>query len=399
MWRSQIKIDEVCEIRARSTVYLGVGAIEKIEDICAVLKTKQISRVVVVTGKSSYIKSGAWEYVTRAFERNVISHALYNKVTPNPTVDQVDEATSLGRSFGAQAVLAIGGGSPIDAAKSVAVLLEYPQRNARELFENKFTPEKAVPIVTINLTHGTGTEADRFAVVSIPEKQAKPVLVSDFIYPLYSIDDPALMVGLPPDQTAYVSIDAVNHVIEASTSIAATPFSILLARETIRLIVQYLPDALKNPQDLTARYYLLYASLIAGISFDNGLLHYTHALEHPLSAVKPELAHGLGLAILVQSVVKQIYPASSKVLADILSPIVGGLTGDAGEADKVFEGLKKWLIQMGVKPGLDSIGFKLSDIEKLTRLAFDTPSLKLLLSLAPVEASHTIVSRIYMDSF
>lgn len=400
MWESQINVNAVCEIRGRSTVYLGAGAIRKIGDICSVLKkTRQVSRVVVITGKNSYIKSGAWSYVTRAFEQNGFDYTMYSEITPNPTVDQVDEATDLARLYGAQAIVAIGGGSPIDAAKCVAVLKEYPVRTARELLENKFSPNKAIPLVAINLTHGTGTEADRFAVVSIPEKEAKPVLACDCMYPLYSIDDPALMTTLPPEQTSYVSIDALNHAIEAATTVTATPFSILLAKETIRLVAQYLPVALSNPQDLTARYYLLYASLIAGISFDNGLLHYTHALEHPLSAVRPELAHGFGLAIILPAVIKQIYPVSRHVLANILSPILCGLKGEPDEADIVCEGLKKWLFEMGVKPGLGSIGFALTDIEKLTNLAFNTPSLKMLLDLGPVEATHASVSNIYLESF
>lgn len=323
---------------------------------------------------------------------------LYKEITPNPTVDHVDAATKLALDFGAQAVLAIGGGSPIDAGKSVAILMEYKDKSARDLYEYRFTPEKAVPIVTINLTHGTGTEVDRFAVVSIPEKEYKPAIAYDCIYPLYSIDDPALMTGLPTEQTVYVSIDSINHVIEAATTIAATPYSIMLAKETIRLVAKYLPIAKNNPDDLTARYYLLYASLIAGISFDNGLLHFTHALEHPLSAVKPDLAHGLGLAILVPAVVKQIYPASSQVLADILSPIVNDLSGSPDEGDKAFNGLRNWLLEMGIEPGLKSIGFAETDVEKLAGLSFETPSLGMLLGMAPVEANNNSVREIYMNS-
>lgn len=398
MWEKQIDINNVCEIRAKSTVYLGVGAIKKISGICAELKSKGYSKVVVVTGKNSYIKSGAWDYAVKAFEENNIGYVIFNEITPNPTVDQVDSAAELAVEFGAQAVLTIGGGSPIDAAKAVAILIKYPDKKARDLFEYKFTPEKAVPIVAINLTHGTGTEVDRFSVVSIPEKEFKPYIAYDFIYPLYSIDDPALMTALPADQTVYVSVDAVNHVIEAATSKAATPFSILLAQETIRLTAKYLPVAKNNPQDLTARYYLLYASLIAGISFDNGLLHYTHALEHPLSGVKPELAHGLGLAILVPAVVKQIYPASCQVLADVLAPIVSGLNGSPDEGDKAFTGLKNWLSDLGVEPGLKSIGFMESDIEKLTDLAFSTPGLEGLIGLAPGEADRKSVTSIYVNS-
>lgn len=103
-------------------------------------------------------------------EKENITYILYNEVTPNPTVDQVDEAARMGNELGAKAVIGIGGGSPIDAAKSVAILLEYKDKTARDIYEFKFTPEKAAPVIAINLTHGTGTEGDRFAVVSIPEK-------------------------------------------------------------------------------------------------------------------------------------------------------------------------------------------------------------------------------------
>lgn len=121
----------------------------------------------------------------------------------------IEEAVEMDKSFGAQAVIGIGGGSPIDTAKSVAVLLEYKDKNARELYEQKFAPEKAVPIIAINLTHGTGTEVDRFAVATIPEKNYKPAIAYDCIYPLYSIDDPQLMTKLDKTQTVAVTIDVL----------------------------------------------------------------------------------------------------------------------------------------------------------------------------------------------
>ena len=166
-------------------------------------------------------------------------------------------------------MLAIGGGSPIDAGKSAAVLLANPGKTAAELYEFKFTPAGAVPIIAVNLTHGTGTEADRFAVATILEKEYKPAIAYDCIYPTWSIDDPALMTGLSREQTRFVSIDAVNHCIEAATGKAASAFSVSLAREAIALVAQYLPIAEKNPADLEARYYLLYASMLAGVCFDN----------------------------------------------------------------------------------------------------------------------------------
>ncbi|MEW6698745.1 MAG: iron-containing alcohol dehydrogenase [Bacillota bacterium] len=398
MWKTKIPIHEIREIRVKTTVYLGVGAIKKIADIAKNIKHRGIDKVVVVTGKGSYIKTGAWDHVKDALEQNGIGYVLYDKVTPNPTVDEVDEATKRALEFGANGVIAIGGGSPIDAAKSVAILMMYPDKNARDLYEYKFTPDKAVPVIAVNLTHGTGTEADRFAVVSIPEKEYKPAIAYDCIYPLYSIDDPALMVKLPENQTRYVSIDAVNHIVEASTTKVASPFSILLAKETMRLVTRYLPEALAHPEDLTARYYLLYASLIAGIAFDNGMLHFTHALEHPLSAVQPELSHGLGLAVILPAVIKHIYPAAPEVLADVLSPAVPGLRGIPAEAHEAAKGVEDWLYTVGVTSKLADLGFKEEDIGKLTDLAFNTPSLDLLLSLAPIPADRETVSAIYRES-
>ena len=398
MWENKIDINQVVEIRAKTTTFFGVGAINKMADVAKSLNDMGIKKVLVMTGKSSHIKTGAWEVTEKALRENNIEYLLYSKVTPNPTTHQVDEATDVAKKFGAEAVIAIGGGSPIDAAKSVAILLAYPEKNCTELYELKFAPSKAAPIVTINLTHGTGTEVDRFAVVSIPEKEYKPAIAYDCIYPIYAIDDPALMTKLPPEQTLYVSVDAINHVVEAATSVVANPLSILLAKETIRLVAKYLPIAINDPGNLKARYYLLYASLIAGTSFDNGLLHFTHALEHPLSAVKPDLAHGLGLAMLLPAVVKEIYPASGEVLAEIFEPILPGLKGDASEADKAFEGLRAWLKGIGIKSQLKDEGFGEDVVEKLVNLAFETPSLDTLLSIAPVRADKESVRNIYTNS-
>jgi alcohol dehydrogenase len=398
MWEQGIDINEVREIRTKTLLYFGVGAIAKIADIAQALKAKGIDKVIVMTGRGAYKATGAWDYVTAAFEKAGIEYVLYNKVTPNPDDAMVDEATAIGREFGAQAVLAIGGGSPIDAGKSVAVLLKYTDKTAQELYELTFAPQEAAPVVAINLTHGTGTEVDRFAVVSIPAKDYKPAIAYDCLYPLYSIDDPGLTTKLSPAQTRYVSVDAVNHVIEAATSKAASPFTIGLAKETIRLVAEYLPKASANPEDLVARYYLMYASMIAGVAFDNGLLHFTHALEHPLSGVKPDLSHGLGLSMLLPAVIKTIYPAMPEVLADILSPVVAGLKGDAAEAVTAAHGVETWLKKVGVPEKLTDEGYSEADVEKLTELAMTTPSLDLLLSMAPVDAGKETIATIYRES-
>lgn len=277
-----------------------------------------------MSGKGAYKVTGAWDYVEKALINNGIGYINYAKVTPNPTTDAINEAVSEAKQFGAKAVIAIGGGSPIDTGKSVAILLEYTDKTAEELYDLEFAPQKAAPIVAINLTHGTGTEVNRFAVATNLKKNFKPAIAYDCIYPTYSIDDPQLMTKLSKNQTLYTSIDAINHVVEAATSKVASPYAITLAKETIRLVAKYLPKAAEDLENPEYRYYLLYASLLGGVGFDNGLLHYTHALEHPLSAIKPELSHGLGLAMLLPAVIKAIYPEKAATLADILEPIAPG---------------------------------------------------------------------------
>ena len=400
MWEKDININEVKEIISRAKVYFGVGAMHKIDDILKDLKSKGADKVIVISGRNAYKATGAWDIIEKALKDNNVGYVNYDKVTPNPTTDGIDEAKKLALDFGAKAVIAIGGGSPIDTGKSVAILMDekYQNKTADELYEYKFAPDSAVPVVAINLTHGTGTEANRFAVATVVKKDFKPAIAYDCIYPSYSIDDPKVCVKLSPKQTMYTSIDAINHVIEAATSKVSSPYTATLAKETIRLVAKYLPLALKKPDDLEARYFLMYAALLGGICFDNGLLHYTHALEHPLSAVKHDLSHGLGLAILLPSVIKTIYPDKAAVLADILEPIAPNLKGEANEAQKAAQEVEKWLFEVGVKEKLGDMGYSEDDVNKLTNLAFTTPSLDGLLAIAPNEATKERVENIYRES-
>ena len=393
-WENDINIKEVKEIRTRSTVYFGCGAIQKINDIAKLYSQRGIDKVIVMSGRNAYKSTGAWDVVEKALKENHIGYINYDKVTPNPTTDAIDEATKMAKDFGAKAVITIGGGSPTDAGKSVAILLKYPNETGSSLYTFKFTPTEAAPIVAINLTHGTGSETNRFAVATILEKNYKPAIAYDCIYPEFAIDDPDLMVGLSPKQTRYVSIDAVNHVVEAATSIVASPYTVTLARETIELVGKYLPKAIKNAADKEARYYLCYAAMIAGVCFDNGLLHYTHALEHPLSAMKPDFSHGLGLAILLPAVIRNIYSSKAETLNYILEPIVKNIS----DAESAANGVYEWLKSVDVPNKLKDEGFTEADVEKLTELAFTTPSLDGLLGIAPTKATKESVSKIYRES-
>lgn len=393
MWEKDINIHEIAEIRTKTTLYFGVGAIQKMDFIAGELKKRGLDKVLAVTGRSSYKSSGAWEVVERAFQNHGIEYALYDKVTPNPEHKSVDEASELGRAFGAKAVIGIGGGSSIDACKSVAIMLEYPNQTCAELYEHQFTPERAVPIVAINLTHGTGTEVNRYAVVSIPEKNKKKGIGYEFMYPIYAIDDPALMQGLSEFQTIAVSLDALNHVFEASTSKEVNVFAMLCCKEAVRLVHKYLPRIIADKKDLEARYYLAYAAMIAGLSFDSGDLHITHALEHPLSAIHTEFTHGLGLAILLPAVLEVIFDARKETILDLFRPILGEDVNLG--AKEAAQKMKDWLRTVGVKSSLKEEGFKEEDIDTLT----DLVSVKGLSFSSPVEVSRELVRSIYEKSF
>ena len=396
MWEKDIDINQVVEIRTRTSVFFGVGAINKIDEISKNLKNKGVDKVIVMSGRNAYKATGAWDVVEKALKDNGIGYINYDKVTPNPTTHHVDEAAKMAKDFGAKAVISIGGGSPTDAGKSVAILLEYTDKTASDIYEFKFTPEKAAPIVSINLTHGTGTETNRFAVVTVPEKNYKPAIAYDCIYPMYAIDDPALMVKLSPKQTRYVSIDAINHVVEAATSKVASPYAVTLAREVIDLVTTYLPAAIVNPEDLQARYFLAYAAMIAGVCFDNGMLHYTHALEHPLSAVKPDLSHGLGLAILLPAVIKAMYNDKKAVLDYILAPVISRKEGATPLT--VAQDVQAWLQSVDVKEKLVDEGFTSEDVANFVYLSFEKASLAGLLAIAPSGDSKEVVEAIYKDS-
>ncbi len=398
MFEKYLNIDAVHEIRSRAFIYFGFGAIEKMNAIAEDFKSKGIDKVLVVASGTAYKKSGAWEPTEKALSKAGIAYLLFDQVKPNPDTDTIDSAVAQAREFGAKSVIGIGGGSPIDTAKSIAILLANSGYSAKDLYEWKFLPVKALPIVAINLTHGTGTEGNRMAVATINSTQYKPSIAFECIYPTWSIDDPNLMISLPPKQILYTTIDAMNHVIESATTTVTNMFAVTLAREALALCAQYLPIAMADPTDKIARFHLAYAALIAGISFDNGSLHYTHALGHTLSGMRPEVIHGQALAVLLPAILENIYPACPDVLADILSPVVPGLKPVASDAAKAARGVEEWLFKMGSDQKMAELGFTEADIETLTELVFTTPSLGALLAVTPTKATKETVSEMFKKS-
>lgn len=413
----------------KTTDFFGPGAIERIDTIAETLKQQGIHRLLIVTDKflntnkfNSQNKPVVSEIIKPALEKQGIEVAIYDETIPNPTIKNIDDATKQAREFGAQAVLAVGGGSPIDTAKSVAVLLKNPERNALELYSKEVDPNGAVPIVVVNTTHGTGSEFTQFSVATIPGKGEKPIIFSRLIRPEFSIDDPSLMLKLPKTQTIYTAVDTIAHSLEAATTMGSIQagehksnvplYSIPFARTAIDLVAKNLPvvlnyidnpDTISNKEHLTARHNLLYGSMLGGQAFDSkGFLHLGHALEHPLSGIKEDLPHGLGLGMLLPAVIEMCYknPESAKIASDILKPIIGNVAPDSENAHIAAIKAEKWLYENGINQKLNNIPeFQLPGVvDKLIKLAKETPGLDNLLQCSPVNPTDNVIREIFEKS-
>lgn len=395
-WEKKIDINKVFVLQTpRPITYFGVGAIAKIDGILADMALKGMKNILVVTDSIAYKASGAWKSVEPALNKNV-KWKHYDKVRPNPTYANCEDAAAIGLDFKADAILAIGGGSAMDTAKTAAVLIKHPGKKAVEFYEKGEPITGAVPLILINTSHGTGSECG-YGAVAQSDGEDKPAIFSPHIFSTYTIEDPALTATMPTTQTISTSMDAVNHALEAATTTTTTPYSIELSKEAIRLVITYLPTAIVEPSNLTARYWLMYASAIAGISFDLGSLHISHALEHAMSTLNADVTHGDGLGILLPAVLREIYPATPEILADLLHPIAPDLTGNPGETDTAVERLKQWFASIG-QPASMSAYFTGADVPALTRMAVKSPLSKILLPLAPIRVDGSVVERIYQNS-
>ncbi len=395
-WEGKIDINKVFVLQpTRPVTYFGIGALAKLDGILAGLAEKGQNRILVVTDPVAYKASGAWATVQPLLDKHAVwTH--YDNVRPNPTYANCESAAAMGAAHEADVVLAIGGGSSMDTAKTAAVLLRHPGKRAVDFYEKGAAIKAAVPIVAINTSHGTGSECDAFAVAQ-SDGEDKPAINSPHLYPTFTIEDPRLTVTMPVKQTVSTAIDALSHAVEAATAITASPYSIVLAKEATRLVATYLPTAIAQPGNLTARYWLMYASAIAGISFDLGLLHITHALEHAMSALNSGVTHGDGLGILMPAMIREIYPAVPEILAEILAPIAPGLSGVPGEVDEAVARIKAWFAVIG-QPTSMSAYFTGADVPALTRMTLKSSLSKMLLPLAPIRVDETVVERIFQKS-
>ena len=254
--------------------------------------------LIVISAGTSMKKYGYLDKVIELLKDNDTEAVVFDKILPNPIKGHVMEAAALCRAEQCDFVIGLGGGSSIDSAKAIAVMA----CNEGDYWDyviggsGKGRPAaKALPIIAIPTTAGTGTEADPWTVITNEEKQEKIGFGNQHTFPALSIVDPELMVSIPPHLTAYQGFDAFFHAAEGFLANCATPISDLYALEAIRLLYKYLPVAVKDGKNLKAHAKVAWASTLAGLVESTSSCTSEHSFEHAMSAYYPALPHGAGL--------------------------------------------------------------------------------------------------------
>lgn len=321
-------------------------------DLCDSLAQLGPRRVLVVTD-AGLVSAGIVARVTEALDAAGVHHVVYSGVEPDPTFAQVEEGLALLRSEGCDAVLAVGGGSPMDAAKVIAAgaTAGRPVAKLEGMFKVRRAP---LPLFAIPTTAGTGSEVTVAAVVSDAETHTKKFFIDPKLLPAMAALDPTLMVGLPPQITAATGMDALTHAVEswiATTSNAQTEG---YARIAVRSIFEHLPAACEKGDDLRARRGMALASYYAGLAFTRTSVGYVHAIAHTFGA-RYGTPHGLANAIALPPVLEFSRPAAEGRLARLAELIGVGGGNDAEKADAFIEAVRELKRKVGIPATLDAL--------------------------------------------
>lgn len=317
------------EFRLPPTLHFGPGCLGKLSGEAprfgkkALLVTDQSMQIAGYVNQAvNYLLAGGVEAV------------VYDQVNTEPTDKLVDQGVRIYRQESCDMAICLGGGSPIDAGKAIAVMVANPGRIHDYMGLNK-VPNNPAPLIAIPTTAGTGSEVTRVTIITDTSNDVKMLMISNKMMPLVAIVDPLLTLTAPPWVTASTGIDALTHAIEAYISKRAQPLTDILALEAVRMMGKYLRRAWANPEDIEAKTYTMLASTLGGISFSNSSVALVHGMSRPIGACF-HVPHGLSNAILLPIVMEFSYMASPEKFA-----CIAGAMGEKVEHLPVIEAAKK----------------------------------------------------------
>ena len=286
--------------------------------------------------------------------------STFTSVTSNPTSDEVEAGASIARKFGVDTVVALGGGSPIDIAKGIALVLANGGAYADYQWGGKEIIHRSRPLIAIPTTAGTGSEVSKVAVVSDPANPFKKGVLSPLMFPHVAIVDPELTRTLPAQLTAATGMDAFIHALEAFIGRRANPFTDQLALSAMGTAWAHLPLAFADGENMASREQMMLAALLGGVAMDHAGLGLIHALSGPLTT-HLHLHHGLANALLLPAVIRFNMPAIPPARRGRLNELFG-VGVDAGEESLVVA-LTQFVDDLGLPTSLSQLNIPLDNID------------------------------------
>jgi len=338
---------------------MGVGAAKEIGNQVKVLKG---TKALIVT--DAFLgKSGMADDIKAKVEEAGAEAVVFAGAEPNPTDKNVHDGLKVFQENECNMIISLGGGSSHDCAKGIGIVATNGG-NIRDYEGIDKSSNPMPPFIAVNTTAGTASEMTRFCIITDTDRKVKMAIVDWRVTPNVAINDPMLMVGMPPALTAATGMDALTHAVEAYVSTAATPVTDSAAIMAIKLISENLRNAVANGQNIEARDKMAYAEFLAGMAFNNASLGYVHAMAHQLGGYY-NLPHGVCNAILLPHVCNFNIIACPERFADIaefMGENTEGLSVRAA-ADRAIEAIKQLSVDVGIPTGLKGLGVKEEDIQ------------------------------------
>jgi alcohol dehydrogenase len=339
---------------------MGIGAYKEIGKQIRTLGGK---KPYICTDKG-IVDSGILEKVVEVIRQDCeVEPVVYDKTKPNPTDDNVHEGLKLYKQNGCDLIVSLGGGSSHDCGKGIGIVASNGG-NIRDYEGVDQSSAAMPPFIAVNTTAGTASEMTRFCIITDTSRKVKMAIVDWRVTPNVAIDDPLLMVGMPPALTAATGMDALTHAVEAYVSTIATPVTDACALKAIELVAENLRAAVANGQDMQARDNMCYAQYLAGMAFNNASLGHVHAMAHQLGGFY-DLPHGVCNAILLPHVQRFNMIAKMDRFVDIavaMGENVDGLSVRAA-AEKALDAIQTLSTDIGIPAGLDQLGVKEEDLQ------------------------------------